>query len=165
MPEHLIRLRGGWLWHDPRAGSADDAPGSSRGATLPMTRPAFPGGRVRLSRRFGIPAFDPARETLSLRLARVGGLTSAQLNGREIARPSPETTAMDVPLPDPLPRRNLLVLEVDFPGVGPQPDAWGMVALVITPRGEVRGHAGRAPRGEVDLEGEEDSLGDGSGRA
>jgi hypothetical protein len=135
MPEHLIRLRGGWLWLDPQAGP--DPPGSGRRVTLPLTWPSLadPPGRVRLVRSFGPPPFDPARERLALRLERVGGLASAQLNGREIARPAPGTTALEIPLTGPLPRRNLLVLDVDPPGAGPTAGPWGVVALVIGPRG------------------------------
>lgn len=138
MTEHLIRLRGGWLRVDPDA--SPDAPESGRRVTLPFTRPDTPSGRVRLVRSFGPPPFDPARETLAVRLARVAGLASVRLNGPTIARPAAGTIALEVPLAGPLPRRNLLVLDVDFdaarpaPGPEPSPETWGEVALVISPR-------------------------------
>jgi hypothetical protein len=130
MPDHLIRLRGGWLQFDPH--SPVDADSGIR-VTLPMTWPAGPAGRVRLVRSFGPPPFDPGRETLTLRLEHVDGLVSARLNDREIARPTPGTATLDIPLPDPLPRRNLLVLDVDPPGDGRPPGPWGAIALVIAP--------------------------------
>jgi hypothetical protein len=139
VPDHLIRLRGGW--------NLDDAP---RPVTLPMPLPLPHGGsdgRIRLSRRFGLPPFDPSRESLSLRLSRVAGLASARLNGREVARPSPGTSTLVIPLPDPLPRRNLLVLEVDLAAAGTPDGPWGDVALAIA----------AAPPGD-------DALGGGGGR-
>jgi hypothetical protein len=131
MPEHLIRLRGGWLWQPPQA-EARSVAGCR--VTLPLTWPAGHAGRIRLVRSFGPPPLDPDRETLALRLEQVGGLVSVRLNDREIARPTPGTTALEIPLPSPLPRRNLLVLDVDPPGPERAPEPWGVVALVIGPR-------------------------------
>lgn len=145
MSEHRIRLRGGWLWLDPDV-SPDDSP-TGRRVTLPIEWPGGPAGRVRLARSFGPPPMDPSRETLALHMARVGGLASARLNGAEIARPTPGTTAIEVPLPGPLPRRNLLVLEVDLgangdhPGPDQAPVPWGEVALIIGPREPPHGAA------------------------
>jgi hypothetical protein len=144
MPEHLIRLRGGWLWVDPYPGGEGGATGhligegndSGRRVTLPLTWPAATAGRVRLVRSFGPAPVDPGRETLILRLSQVGGLAAAWLNGREIARPIPGTTTLDIPLSEPLSRRNFLVLDVDLdpPGSGLDPEPWGAIALVIGPR-------------------------------
>jgi hypothetical protein len=135
MPEHLIRLRGGWLQLEPDAPADADRADPALRVTLPWTWPAGPPGGIRLVRSFGPPPFDPGSETLTLRLARVGGLVSARLNDREIARPSPGTTSLDIPLPGPLPRRNLLVLDVEppVPGPGQDPAPWGEIALVIAP--------------------------------
>jgi hypothetical protein len=72
-------------------------------------------------------------------MSAVRGLVSVQLNGQELARPAPGTTALEISLRDPLPRRNRLVLDVvtqasvasrEFPE---QP--WGSVALVISGQG------------------------------
>jgi hypothetical protein len=137
MTQHLIRLRGGWFRVDPEWMPDPSAPPAGDRVTLPLTWPDAPGwrGRVRLVRSFGPPPVDPARESLSLRLDQVGGLVSAQLNGREIARPAPGTRALEIPLSEALPRRNLLILDVDVPAAGgPRaPHApWGEVALVIS---------------------------------
>ena len=134
MPEHLIRLRGGWRQLDPDGEAEAEAVETGNRVTLPWTGQAGRAGRIRLVRSFGPPPWDPEHETLSLRLAEVGGLASARLNDREIARPTPGTTALDIPLSDPLPRRNLLVLDVDLPDPGISPASWGVIALVIRPR-------------------------------
>jgi hypothetical protein len=129
MPEHLIRLRGGWEWRDPGAASA-------RRVALPMTWPAGLTAHVRLVRSFQRPTIDPAREALALRLESVSGLVAVWLNGRELARPDAGTTALCLPLDDPMPPRNVLVLEVDptTPGrAGADPEPWGEIALVIRP--------------------------------
>ena len=95
MSEHLIRFRGGWLRLDPDALPNLTAIPPGPRVSLPITWPeeAGSGVVVRLVRSFGVPPLDPARESLALRLADVGGLVSAHLNGREIARPAPGTTA------------------------------------------------------------------------
>jgi hypothetical protein len=122
MSEHLIRLRGGWEWHEPGADP-------SRRVTLPMTWPAGLSGRVRLVRSFHRPPFDPARETLAIGLESVAGLVLVRLNDRELAWPDAGVTALRLPLDDPLPPRNVLELEVEPPVVGVEP--WGTIALVI----------------------------------
>jgi hypothetical protein len=152
MPEHLIRLRGGWLRLDPQAIPEAPAAGSARRVTLPMTWPIVPTGRARLARWFGLPTFDPVHEILALRLAHVGGLIAVQFNGREIARPSPGTTALEIPLNDPLPRRNLLVLDVDQTEARPESDPWGIVALIIAPRDSTSAPRLPSPRGNEDEE-------------
>lgn len=88
-------------------------------------------------RPFQAPPLDPARESLGFQLDDVPGLVVVELNGRELARPAPGTTSLWLPLvaEPPLPRRNLLVLEVEPPrqagGLLPDPSPWGTVALVI----------------------------------
>ena len=140
MSEHLIRLRGGWNWPpDPSSSYAQGDGNTSEGepVTLPHSGP-WPGGRtgrVYLTRSFGQPRFDPGSEMLSLRLERVAGLLSVQLNEREIARPDPGTDILRVPLDGPLPRRNRLTLLLDLSTAGSSPVAWGEIALVIAGRG------------------------------
>src|SRR5690242_13464363 len=103
MPEHLIRLRGGWVCTEPGALVDDPAltPGSR--ITLPVLWPERAGTQaaVRLVRSFNAPPLDCVRERLSLRMSAVGGLASVDLNGQELARPAPGTTALELPLPDP----------------------------------------------------------------
>jgi hypothetical protein len=139
MPEHLIRLRGGWHRLDPTDDSDAWVPLTQAGrrVTLPWTWPGEPAGTVRLARSFGPPPFDPESEALSLRFAGVEGLRSARLNGREIVRGTSGKTAHEIPLSDSLPRRNLLVLDVDPPGIGQVREDWGAIALVIGPRERV----------------------------
>jgi hypothetical protein len=138
MPEHLIRLRGGWLWLEPQARGQPPDPSMSRRLTLPMPWPqgSTINGSVRLTRSFATPRIDPEREILLLRLEHVHGLVSAELNDREITRSAPETTAIDIPLPYPLPSRNRLVLEVEPPLAGVIVEQWGVIALVIVTRSE-----------------------------
>jgi hypothetical protein len=137
MTEHLIRLRRGWLCLEEGGLPNASDPESGRELTLPVTWPERAGSMtvVRLVRLFTAPSIDPACESLSLRLSAVAGLVSVQLNGRELARPTPGNTALELPLDDPLPRRNRLVLDVLPPGAGAAhgfaEPAWGFIALVI----------------------------------
>jgi hypothetical protein len=113
MREHIIRLRGGWIWG-------------------PW-----------LIRPFQAPPIDPRCESLGLRLDEVAGLVAVVLNGQELARPPSGTRALWLPLPrdPPLPRRNRLVLEVEPPrrpiGLSPNPGPWGAIALVVRFEGPV----------------------------
>jgi len=134
MPEHLIRLRGGWVLLDPVVLPPLPETSSGPRVTLPITWPEEAGSAlaVRLVRSFGPPPLDSTRECLALRLADVGGLVSAHLNGREIARPAPGTTALEVSLPLPLPPRNRLVLDVEVAPASTRP--WGAIALVVSTR-------------------------------
>jgi hypothetical protein len=137
MPEHQIRLRRGWRCF--KSDGPSDVPDSDSGLeiALPVTWPARAGPEeaVRLVRSFTAPTIDPPRECVSLRLSAVVGLVSVQLNGQELARPTPGTTALELHLRDPLPRRNRLVLDVLLQAAGPfdghAPPAWGFIALVI----------------------------------
>lgn len=123
MPEHRIRLRGGWLCIDPVADG--DAP---LRVTLPLA--AFPEnhGRVVLFRSFQAPPIDVGRETLWLALEEVPGLTRISLNS-ETLQPGPL-----VRLGENLPTYNRLVFDVDTRGLGTTSSlasSWGLVALVI----------------------------------
>lgn len=127
--EHWIRLRGAWTCH----GLGPDAdPG--RRVDLPTQGPPDRDRPFRMNRPFGRPRLDPLRESLTIRLEGVGGLRLVRLNGRVVAEPTAGTEALELPLPEPLPARNVLELEVDPAGrLGPAPgDArWGCVALVV----------------------------------
>ena len=134
MRNHIIRLRGGWYWEN----GPDQAAGRpERRVVLPLTWPAGVARRGRLVRPFQAPPLDPARESLGFQLDDVAGLVVVELNGRELARPAPGTTSLWLPLPPepPLPRRNLLALEVEPPrragSLELDPSPWGTVALVI----------------------------------
>jgi hypothetical protein len=143
MPEHLIRLRGGWRCLEDE--DVPDTPTSVSGLpiTLPVIWPArvAPKAAVRLVRDFTAPVLNPSRESLGLCMSSVGGLVAVQLNGRELARPAPGTAALELPLDDPLPRRNRLVLDVRLGEAMTSPSSpqqpWGSVALVIRDRGPV----------------------------
>ena len=125
MSEHLIRLRGGWEFHMGE---------SVRRLALPLTWPPGLVSRVRLVRPFNRPPIDLQSERLGLRLDDVRGLLAVRLNGRELARPAPGTSMLELPLDEPLPARNVLELDV-APETTVEPAAWGRIALVIRPRG------------------------------
>ena len=82
MPEHRIRLRGGWWCH-----GLSDSP--SPAARQPATTwdPGQP-GPVRLVRQFGCPAINRSRETVVLRLEDVPGLVAVQMNGCPVELPA-----------------------------------------------------------------------------
>jgi hypothetical protein len=124
IPEHRIRLRGGWEWHDP------DGARPPRRAVLPLDAPPGGPGPIRLVRWFQTPRYDPARESLWLRLENVDGLGRVCLNDREIACGpfGPDPTLL--PLGDQLPGRNRLTLDV-IPAPRSDASPWGMVALAI----------------------------------
>ena len=109
-----------------------------RRVTLPLVRPAERTSRVLLVRPFHRPPVNYEREALILRMEGVGGLVSACLNGQEIVRPPSGTTEVSVRLDQPLPARNVLVLEVDLPALldtSGDESLWGIIALVIQPFG------------------------------
>jgi hypothetical protein len=139
MGEHLIRLRGGWQRIEKGDDRAASAPGSDRWITLPTTwqEPAGSGAAVRLVRSFAAPPLEAGRERLSLRLSAIAGLVSVEINGQELARPSPGTTALEVPLRGPMPGRNQLVLVVRIDqaaaaGTARSEAPWGVIALVVS---------------------------------
>jgi hypothetical protein len=122
VPEHRIRLRGGWELQDLDAG------GAASPLALPVTwgSQPFP-RRLRLVRRFGRPKSGRVR----LVLEDVEGLRSAELNGEPLAIDVSSPGRIDVDLP-PLDERNTLALEVvvgESPGRPATP--WGIVALSI----------------------------------
>jgi hypothetical protein len=89
-----------------------------------------------LTRPFQCPRLDLSRETLWLRLENVAGLIAARLNGTPIGAVRAELNDYEFKL-QPLPHRNILVLEVetalcanDPRGQSPE---WGFVSLVIRP--------------------------------
>jgi hypothetical protein len=134
MPEHRIRLRGGWECHY-REGDDPEGLEICRRIDLPLALPTKFAARFRLCRQFGRPPSDPRVESVTLELRHVAGLKSARLNGRSIA---PTTlTGFDwlVELGEPLLPRNGLILDVELDdpsaSIG---SAWGEVALVIRPR-------------------------------
>lgn len=120
MPDHPIRLRGGWELIPP------DAPPSR--VTLPITWPADSPRRFQLVRQFGRPSIDPATERLSLQFEDVPGLISAHLNGVPL-----DINAVhggSIAPGHPLPARNVLILEVDF-DAGRSDRPWGAIALMV----------------------------------
>ena len=133
MPEHRIRLRGGWECHY-REGD-DDAPEVFSRVDLPAPSAADLPARFRLTRQFGRPPVDLRNEGVTLVMRNVHGLKSARLNGRPITPSSTPGGEWSVDLAEPLLPRNGLVLEVELDeptrsaGV-----AWGEIALVIRPR-------------------------------
>jgi hypothetical protein len=154
VPDHRIRLRGGW--ESCRVGSVAD----SERLTLPTRWGSDRPERLRLTRRFGCPPLGPGNPVLLLVLEQVPGIHSIRLNEQEIPQVSPERSTYEIPL-DSLPTRNVLVLEVEPPWTHGRMDAgapegssdWGCIALVIrTPRdaesppGRPKGRdSGRAP--------------------
>ena len=129
MPEHRIRLRGGWEFQ-----VTGGSPWLPR-QTLPLI--AFPDGPgpVRLARNFQTPPMDAGSETLWLRLDAVPGLLSVVLNDRVLARGPFDKPVLDLTVGDALRPRNRLVLDVQPPAKSDSPFGvfpWGDVALVIT---------------------------------
>ncbi len=139
MPDHLIRFRGAWELTNAHA-DADAAAGVlgvlPARLTLPVAWPAGSALRVRLVRKFGRPAHDPALESLLLALDRVPGLRGVWLNGLRLTIPDPDPARgrLEIPI-DRLADRNELVLDVEPPPHRPSdsgpPPAWGEIALVI----------------------------------
>jgi hypothetical protein len=129
MAEHFIRFRGAW---DCTIGEGDAE--VVRRVDLPTDWPTGMASTFRLQRRFGRPPLDPSAESVRLEMIGVPGLVVARLNDRELAGPDLGGSDWSVPLTDPLPPRNLLVLEVDFGSLPGPPKSWGAIALVISPR-------------------------------
>jgi len=123
VPEHLIRLRGGWELLD-----ADDANSTPSPLTLPTAWAPHPAPRrLRLVRKFGAPAADRVR----LALEAVEGLRAITLNGVPLAFDATSADRLVVDLP-PLGDRNVLTLDVDLAGPSTVPSPlWGRIALAI----------------------------------
>ncbi len=128
MPDHPIRLRGGWESYRPGSTTVPER------LTLPTRWDSDWPGRLRLLRRFGSPPIDPGQQALLLVLERVLGIHSIRLNDQEIPHVSPERSNYQIRL-DGLPPRNVLILEVEPPSSqGPMNDDdadWGFISLVI----------------------------------
>jgi hypothetical protein len=136
--EHLIRLRVAWERLEPEE-SAEVRP---RRVDLPIIWPPGSTRPFRLRRRFHTPPVDTDSETVALRFENVEGLKAVWLNATLIESPKPGTHAIEIDLPLPLPRNNLVELEVDPAGWGEalmEPKMWGSIALVVRERGEQRG--------------------------
>ena len=123
MPEHRIRLRGGWELREPDSASSGPTP-----LTLPIAWAPHPSPRrLRLVRKFGAPAAD----RVQLALEAVEGLRAMTLNGAPLAFEATATDRLVVDLP-PLTERNVLTLDVERAGPSTEPSApWGRIALVI----------------------------------
>lgn len=125
MDAHPIRLRKGWTL---RRGAA------SRPIDLPAARGSDLGAPCTLERRFGRPPGDHA---VALRLADVGGLCAAWLNGQGLPLPADAgRSGATIDLGGRLAARNVLTLAVDLAGEPPEAleRPWGDVALVLRPR-------------------------------
>lgn len=129
MPEHLIRLRGGWERLD-----AGETARTSR-VVLPLVSTPEAPERLRLVRWFQTPPLEPGKETLWLRLDSVPGLISVGLNGAELAHGPFHESPLFLPLGDALPARNRVTLDAEFPDPDGRPDAWGEVGLLIRAEG------------------------------
>jgi hypothetical protein len=126
--EHVIKLRGGWEWHDPAEASG------LRRATLPLDEfPAAP-GRFRLVRHFQTPPLDPHSESLLLRLEHVPGLVSVSFNGVNLPTEPSGVAPIWLRLEGTLARRNTLSLEIEpsaFSTFSSVATSWGIISLVI----------------------------------
>jgi hypothetical protein len=132
VPDHLIRLRGAWELIEADA-AAEVSGALPVRLSLPFSWPAVSSRRVRLVRKFGRPAHDPAYESLLLTLNCVPGLRGVWLNGLRLTVPDPNPGRLEIPI-DRLPERNELVLDVEPPhppGDSSPPPRWGEIALVI----------------------------------
>jgi hypothetical protein len=134
VPDHLIRLRGGWELIDAASATEAEAPDVPSRLTLPVVWPDDSVRQVRLVRKFGRPAHDPAHESLLLALDRVPGLRGIRLNGLRLTIPDRTGGRLEIPF-DRLSERNVLVLDVEPPPHPPgdpsPPQPWGEIALVI----------------------------------
>jgi hypothetical protein len=133
MPEHRIRLRGGWQCQY-REGDDPDGPEVLRRVDLPLASTAGLPARFLLCRQFGRPPCDPLVERVTLEIGNLPGLRSVRLNGRPID-PDPSTRpAWSFRLDGPILPRNGLIIEVELTDAPPaEGDSWGEVALVIRP--------------------------------
>jgi hypothetical protein len=140
--EHRIRLRGGWEC----CATGTLRPIRER-LSLPVRWSPHGPKRLRLTRHFGRPPLDPARQELVLDLDQVAGISSVVLNGQSVACVSPERSRFEIPLDGAL-ERNTLVLEIETPEAAGEPAGmtpeWGFIALVIRPI-EAETGSGSAP--------------------
>ena len=127
MPEHPIRLRGGWELHPPTAGGVPEK------VALPLDGWPPQWGPARLVRRFQTPPLDPDRETLWLRLDAVPGLRAVTLNGHPLATDPLSGATVLLPLGAACSTRNVLELVVEpcRAAVDRDLSPWGEIALVV----------------------------------
>jgi len=129
--EHQIRLRGGWEYCAAGLPESDH-----QRVTLPIRWKPDGLGRIRLTRRFGLPPVEPGREVLILRLDQVAGTHSIVLNGQPVAGVSPERSLYEIRLEHGR-DRNLLELDLEPPRAGVDAAGaaaeWGIIALVVRP--------------------------------
>jgi len=134
--EHSIRLRGGW-----ECRTASSSLTESERCTLPIRWTDEAAGLVTLTRRFGRPRYDLAREALWLRLDQVPGMQSLQLNGRPLGRISPTASQYDMPLSGLL-EKNRVDIELDIALAARRSAStgadWGLISLVIRSLGDRR---------------------------
>lgn len=127
MPEHIIRLRGGWEWQSKS--------GESARLSLPIRRPLVWKGRRILYRYFHRPPIDPLAERLEIAIEATPGLLGVLLNGQALEFSRLLAPPLRIRLPDPLPTRNCLVLEVDFDLADDlNATEWGVIALAVVVR-------------------------------
>jgi hypothetical protein len=134
MPEHRIRLRGGWECQH-RPGELADGPEVVFRVDLPLESTEVLPARFLLTRRFGRPPLDERLEAVQLDLRNVVGLKAARINGYPISFVWTGDRDASIPLSDPLLPRNGLALEFDMTGVKHDENVlWGEIALVVGPR-------------------------------
>lgn len=127
MPEHTIRLRGGWRIGNPLGEKGERV-------TLPFSAwPAHLSTPTWFVRDFQGPRIDPARESIYLQILETPGITQISLNDAILSLAAVPDGDLEAPI-SPLPGlKNRLVLRVD--GVNAAAclaaGAWGQVALVI----------------------------------
>ena len=122
---HQIRLRA--AWEHARLDSRVD---------LPVDWPLDLDTPFQISRRFGRPTFDPASETVFLRLEAVPGLVQATLNDVDLVTCAPLSPKTDsiLLIPVNLQPKNLLTLTIDPSFWSSRPESahdWGIVSLSI----------------------------------
>lgn len=129
MPNHTIRLRGGWRGYEATGAALA---GTAAWVALPIVWPAGLSGPLRLERRFQAPPAVAGSEALAIVCEDVPGLVSIALNGRTLATAPFSSTAIRVGLArrDIQPRGNLLALEV-LPGPPDPGRPWGRIALEV----------------------------------
>ena len=133
MPEHRIRLRGGWECHY-REGDDGDGPEIVRRVNLPITWTDDLPRKIRLIRQFGKPPVDLQVEVVSLELRNVYGLEVARINGRESTVATSSDDSRSIALGDPLLPRNGLILEINLAEAQAREGEWGEIWLSIRPR-------------------------------
>jgi hypothetical protein len=131
MPEHRIRLRGGWECQYCE-GVATEGPEVIRRVNLPLESTYVFPRRFRLTRQFGRPPLDNRREAVHLDLRNVAGLIAARINGNPVAFVWADDRDASINVADPLLPRNGLALEFDMDGARHDENRpWGEIALVV----------------------------------